>query len=78
LENLDVKSFKYDFQGWAVGWEIVISTPKAKFHFFSSPKKRRNIVLEWKYVLWSVDFSEIQLQPPNLDFLNKKIFFYQI
>merc|ERR1711860_82811 len=67
------KSFKYDFQGWAVGLEIVISTPKAKFHFFSSPKKRRNIVLEWNYVLWSGFLAKFNANCPPLMILNKNI-----
>ena len=40
-------------QGWAVGAEIVLSTPNAEFHFFFNPKKSRNIVLVRNYVIWS-------------------------
>jgi len=68
------KSFKYDFQGWAVGLETVLSSPKAKFHFLSV-KNCRNIVLESNYIIWSGFLAKFNANCPPLMILNKKYSF---
>merc|ERR1711860_233760 len=68
------KSFKYDFQGWAVGLETVLSSPKAKFHFLSV-KNCRNIVLESNDIIWSGFLAKFNANCPPLMILNKKYSF---
>ena len=53
-------------QGRAVGMEIVLSTPNAKFHFFFYLKKCRNIVLERNYVIWSGNLTKFSANCPPL------------
>merc|ERR1711860_35685 len=53
-------------QGWIFGTEIVLSTLNAKFHFFFTPIKRRNIILEWNYVIWSGILAKFSAKCPSL------------
>ena len=55
-----------DLQGRIFDAEIVLSTQNAKFHFFFNPKKRRNIALEWNYVIWSRILAKFSTKWPSL------------
>ena len=53
MPRQEPNSLECNDQGRIFGTEIVFSTPNARFNFFFNPKKHRNIVLEWNYVIWS-------------------------
>ena len=53
-------------QGRIFDTEKVLFTPDAKFRFFFNPRKRRNIVLEWNYVIWIRILAKFSAKCPSL------------